>query len=104
MDIIFSRQVAEEISEKYCVLELEPHIVQDTVIETFCVVPGDKIPMNEVTMLPHWKKLHNEFVQANKDKNGKLCHDLSEHLMGKWGGELDEFYTIVCSRFVLEQK
>jgi len=49
--------------------------------------------------LDHWKKLHNEFVQANKDKNAKLCRDLAEHLKGKWAGELDEFYDIVCNRF-----
>jgi hypothetical protein len=50
-------------------------------------------------MLDHWKKLHREFVQANKDKNAKLCIDLAEHLKGKFGGDLDEFYEIVCSRF-----
>lgn len=99
MDIIFSRAAAEELSERYLVLELEPHPAGDSVLETFCVIPGDKIPMVEMPMSEHWKKLHNEFVQANKDKNAKLCQDLSEHLIGKWGGELDEFYQIVCSRF-----
>ena len=99
MDIIFSRQVAEELSERYVVLELEPHVVQDTVLETFCVVPTEKIPLTELTMLDHWKKLHKEFVQSNKDKNEKLCVDLAEHLKGKFGGDLDEFYEIVCSRF-----
>lgn len=99
MDIIFSRQVAEELSERYVVLELEPHIVQDTVLETFCVVPGDKMPMEEMVKLEHWKKLHNEFVIANKEKNAKLCEDLRPYLKGKWGGELDEFYDIVCDRF-----
>ena len=99
MDIIFSRKVAEELSERYTVLELEPHIVEDKVLETFCVIESDKIPLNEVTMLEHWKKLHREFVQANKEKNAKLCHDLRPYLKGKWGGELDEFYDIVCGRF-----
>lgn len=99
MDIIFSRSVAESLSEKYTVLELEPHCVGEDILETFCVVAGDKIPLSEITMLEHWKKLHSEFVQSNKDGNGKLCRDLAEHLIGKWSGELDEFYTIVCSRY-----
>ncbi len=98
MDIIFNRAVAEQISEKYLVLELEPHLVGEDVLETFCVVPPEKL-LNEISKLDHWKKLHGEFVQANKDKNGKLCQDLAEHLKGKWGGELDEYYDIVCSRF-----
>ena len=98
MDIIFNRQVAEELSEKYLVLELEPHSVGEDILETFCVIQPEKV-VNEVTMLDHWKKLHSEFVQANKDKNGRLCEDLAVYLKGKWGGELDEFYDIVCSRF-----
>ena len=99
MDIIFSRAVADQLSENYTVLELEPHSVGEDILETFCVVPGDKIPLAEMMMLAHWRKLHGEFVQANKDKNAKLCIDLAEHLIGKWGGELDEFYQIVCQRF-----
>jgi hypothetical protein len=99
MDIIFSRQVAEQISEKYVVLELEENLVGEDILETFCVVPSDKILIQEVVKLDHWKKLHNEFVQANKEKNAKLCHDLRPYLKGKWGGELDEFYDIVCGRF-----
>jgi hypothetical protein len=31
MDIIFSRQVAEQISEKYVVLELEEHLVGEDI-------------------------------------------------------------------------
>lgn len=104
MDIIFNRQIAEELSERYTVLELETHDVEGKLLETFCVVPGDKIPMEELVKLDHWKKLHNEFVQANKHKNGKLCNDLLPYLKGKWGGELDEFYDIVCSRFAVEQE
>lgn len=98
MDIIFSRSVAEELAEKYLVLELEPHSVGEDILETFCVIQPEKLT-TEVAMLDHWKKLHHEFVEANKSKNGKLCKDLAEYLKGKWSGELDEFYDIVCSRF-----
>ena len=99
MDIIFSRQAADELSERYTVLELETFDVEGKTLETFCVVPGDRIPLEEVTKLDHWKKLHHTFVQANKEKNSKLCEDLRPYLKGKWGGELDEFYDIVCDRF-----
>lgn len=104
MDIIFNRKVAEDLADKYTVLELEEHLVGEEILETFCVVSADKIPLTELMMIDHWKKLHAEFVQANKDKDGRLCNDLAEYLRGKWGGDLDEFYDIVCSRFALEQK
>ncbi len=99
MDIIFSREAAEQLSERYTVLELETFDVEGKILETFCVVPGDQIPLDEVVKLDHWKKLHNEFVQANKDKNAKLCHDLRPSFHGKWGVVLDEFYDIVFGRF-----
>jgi hypothetical protein len=99
MDIIFSRATADQLQDRYVVLELEPHSVGEDILETFCVVPADKIPITETIMLDHWKKLHAEFVQANKDKDGKLCKDLVEYLVGKWGGELDEYYAIVCGRY-----
>lgn len=99
MDIIFSRQVAEELSNKYIVLELEPHSVGEDVLETFCIVSSEKVPISETAMIDHWKKLHSEFVQANKNKDGRLCKDIAVYLLGKWGGELDEFYEIVCSRY-----
>ena len=67
MDIIFSRDVANQLMEKYVVLELEPHGVGEEILETFCVVPAEKIPLAETVMLDHWKKLHGEFVQANND-------------------------------------
>lgn len=99
MDIIFSREAAEQLSERYTVLELETFEVEDKILETFCVVPGDQIPLEEIVKIDHWKKLHNEFVNANKEKNAKLCYDLRVYLKGKWGGVLDEFYDIVCGRF-----
>jgi hypothetical protein len=104
MDIIFSRQAADELRERYTVLELETFDVEGKILETFCVVPGDRIPLEEVVKLDHWKKLHETFVQANKDKNAKLCYDLRLYLKGKWGGELDEFYDIVCNRFEHTEK
>jgi hypothetical protein len=102
MQILFNRQAAQEVATKYTVLELEEHLVGEDILETFCVVPAEKIPLSEMVMIEHWKKLHAEFVQANKDKNGKLCRDLAEHLTGKWGGEMDEYYEIVCGRFPVE--
>ena len=76
MDIIFNRQVAEELSQKYLVLELEPHLVGEDILETFCVLAPEKV-VNEVAMLDHWKKLHDEFVQANKNTMTYAMYGLS---------------------------
>lgn len=98
MNVIFDRQIAESLSSKYVVLELETFPAGDKLVETFCVVDGDKIPLNEMPMLANYKMLHQQFVLALNEKNYDLCSDLLEHLLGKWGGELDSFYNTIAER------
>jgi hypothetical protein len=45
MEIIFSREVAEGLRERYTVLELETFDVEGKTLETFCVVPAEKLMM-----------------------------------------------------------
>lgn len=97
MNIIWEKPT-EEMYDKYLILELEPNIIDNELLDTWCIVEATKIPLTEVVMLDHWKKLHGDFVEANKDKNAKLCNDLAEHLTGKFGGELDTFYEEICKR------
>ena len=98
MNIIWEQPTAE-MYERYLILELEPNNIDGEMLNTWCVVQGDKVTLAELSMIEHWKKLHNEFVQANKDGDAKLCNDLAEHLTGKFGGELDTFYEEICKRF-----
>jgi len=97
MNIVWEKPT-EEMHDKYLILELEPNIIDNELLDTWCIVEATKIPLTEVVMLDHWKKLHGDFVEANKDKNAKLCNDLAEHLTGKFGGELDTFYEEICKR------
>lgn len=102
MDIIFSREAADNLRERYTVLELETFEVEGQVLETFCVVPAERIYM-EMQDLSSNVKLHEQLIQAIKDKDAKLCQDLSEILKGRFGGELDSFYDIIQERFAVEQ-
>lgn len=103
MDIIFDRAVAEQLRERFTVLELETFDVEGKILETFCVVPAEKI-YTEMVELQNNIQLHDQLVQAIKNKDQKLCLDLVEVLRGKFGGELDSFYDIIGERFALEQK
>jgi hypothetical protein len=102
MDIIFSREAANNLRERYTVLELETFEVEGQTLETFCVIPAESI-FTEMQDLSSNIKLHEQLIQAIKDKDTKLCVDLSEVLKGRFGGELDSFYDIIRERFVLEQ-
>lgn len=102
MDIIFSREAAEGLRDRYTVLELETFDVEGQTLETFCVVPAESIFM-EMQDLPANVKLHEQLVQAIKDRDAKLCQDLTEVLKGRFGGTLDSFYDVIQERFALEQ-
>jgi hypothetical protein len=100
MEIISNRLAAEKLSAQCLVLELQPVLVTENKhTDTFCIIPDDKITKDQA-LLERYKQLHNKFVQANKDKNGSICVDLADSLIGQWGGELDEFYISICQRYI----
>lgn len=102
MNIIFGRDNAEKLREKYTVLDLETLIVEDNKMEVFCLVPGDKIAIQDLPQLESWTKLHDDFLQAYKDGQYAFCKECIENLKGKFGGELDSFYEEILKR--IEEK
>lgn len=98
MQIIFNRQVADELRSRYTVLELETFDVEGQTLETFCVVPADKMNLAHLPNLESDIRLHENLIHELKNKNYKFCLDAIEHLMGKFGGELDSFYVIIQDR------
>ena len=103
MQIIFKKEIANQLKDNHVVLELETFVVDmpdgtRDILEAYCVVPSDKIPLTEMAALDTYKTFHQEFVTAYTEKNYKLCKDLHEHLVGKFGGELDSFYEEILSR------
>jgi hypothetical protein len=98
MQLIFGKDVAEKLKERYTVLELETLDVEGKPLEVFCVIPAEKIAMSELTTVEHSTKLHNDFVAALKRSDHKICQDLSVHLIGRWGGEVDTFYEEILKR------
>jgi hypothetical protein len=98
MQIIFGKQNAENLRDRYTVLDLEIFNINGHEIETYCVIPAEKINLGEMVFLQQNIKLHNDFLEAMKNKDFKLCSDISEHLIGKFGGELDTFYEEILIR------
>jgi len=104
MQLIFNRQDAEELREQHTVLELETITKDGVTLDVFCLVPADSINLSELAQLGHHVKLHQAFVDAFKVHDFKVCRDLYEHLIGRFGGELDTFYDEIVQRMVtLEQ-
>ena len=98
MNIIFSREAAQELAKKFIVLELETFKVDNKLLETFCVVSADQIPLAEIPTLEASKKLHDQLIKNLNEKNYNFCLNAIEHLKGKFGGELDSFYHTIEER------
>lgn len=98
MDIIFGRKNAEMLRRKYTVLDLETVIKDGNSMEVFCLIPANKIALPDLPQLENWTKLHNDFLVGYQNKHYEFCKQCIEHLMGKFGGEVDSFYEEILRR------
>lgn len=98
MEIIFGRENAEKLREKYTVLDLETINKDGINLEVFCLIPADKISLSEMPTLDSWVKLHNEFLNGYHTQQYDYCLQCIEHLRGKFGGEVDTFYDEIENR------
>lgn len=96
MNIIFGAAMPQNL-DNYTVLELDTIQFQDGHIDTaYCVV--EQIPVTEFPLVAAHKKIHHDLMEAYRNKHWHYCHQAIEGLMGKWGGEVDSFYTALEER------
>ena len=99
MEIIFGRENAEMLRERYTVLDLETVTDQEgNSMEVFCLIPADKISIADLPTLDNWVKLHDDFLKGYHSQQYDYCRQAIEHLMGKFGGEVDTFYDEILRR------
>lgn len=104
MQLIFGRDNAEILRDKYTVLELETLEVDGAPLEVFCVVSAEHVGIAELPQLEQWVKLHNDFLHGYATKQYNYCRQCIEHLMGRFGGELDTFYEEILRRINEEEE
>lgn len=99
MQIIFGKDNAEQLRERYTVLELETLPVEGHgMLEAYCVIPAEKVGLTNLPQLESWIKLHHDFLHGYKTKQYDYCLQCIDHLMGKFGGEVDSFYEEIKRR------
>lgn len=100
MHIIFGDDVAQNMAEKYTVLELDRFQMQPhgPVLNAYCVVDKDSVPLEELSTVENMTQLHNKLMSNYRKQNWEFCEQALEHLFGRWGKEVDSFYIDLTSR------
>ena len=100
MNIILGRENIEQAQEKYTVLELDTLIINGAAdpVTAYCLI--EQVPIDQIAGIDQFRDLHNNLMANYRKRNWKYCEDAIEHLMGKWGGELDSFYTEMSQRIL----
>jgi hypothetical protein len=96
MNIIFGREQAELMQDKYTILELDTFRIGGQTVAAFCAVEG--IPIMELPNVSSMKNLHENLLVEYKKQNWSYCNQAIEHLHGFWGREVDTFYESLTER------
>jgi hypothetical protein len=98
MHIIFGKDEALQLKNKYTVLELDLiQFGQDgPVAPAYCVI--ENISILDLPKVQSMQTLHENLISNYRDCEWKYCLDAMEHLQGFWGGELDSFYQSLRDR------
>ena len=98
MQLIFGRENAEKLREKYTVLDLETVEKEGHKLEVFFLISADKFSICDLPQIDNWVKLHNDFLNGYHTQQYNFCRQCIEHLTGKFGGEVDTFYEEILKR------
>ena len=98
MHIIFGKDEALQLENKYTVLELDLiQFGQDgPVAPAYCVI--ENISILDLPRVESMKVLHENLILNYRGRDWKYCLDATEHLQGFWSGELDSFYQNLRDR------
>jgi len=98
MNIMFEDSITQEVKDKYILLELDTFYFAeiDKTRKAYCLV--EQTPLTEMITLNQFVNLHRDLIKNYGKKNWKFCEDALEHLVGKWNGELDTFYSAITDR------
>jgi hypothetical protein len=100
MKVIFGKQVAESLGDRMTILELDTFFQPGLTdpITAYAVLENTSVPFPEIPVAEKQRELHNTMMLEYRRRNWNYCVQALEHLVGKWGGELDSFYEELSKR------
>jgi hypothetical protein len=99
MQIIFGKEVAEQVRERHTVLELETFDIAGSGPTTaYCVLDAAQVVLAEMPDMERLVTLHQAVTDAwNRQDYSTVVHGI-EHIYGKFGGQLDTYYDELNKR------
>ena len=100
MKVIYGKQTAEVLAKRTTVLELDTffQVGLTEPITAYAVLEATNIPLQEIPVMDKTIDLHNTMMLEYKKRNWDYCEQALDHLRGRWGGEIDSFYSIFWDR------
>lgn len=96
MNIIFKENLPSS-DQKYTVLELDTFSLPDGSQHTACCII-ENMPIMELPQMQSLSELHANLISNYGKKDWDFCEQALEQLTGKWGGEVDSFYSNLKTR------
>jgi hypothetical protein len=96
--ILATQEDIKPVQERYLVLELDTFRIKGTEIPSWCIIDAGDIGLSEMTELDHFKKQHENLIRNYKKGDLNFVEQMLEHLKGKFGGNVDSFYTELYAR------
>jgi hypothetical protein len=97
LNIIFGTREAQQLSDKYIVLELDTVTIRDSApVPVYCLI--ENMPLDELSNAEKFKKLHAELMENYRKRNWDFCLQAINHLIGFWGNQVDSFYEVLSTR------
>jgi hypothetical protein len=98
MNVIFGKDKAELLGERYTVLALDTvrYGTDGRELELFCTV--DDLSVDEMAALEDNCEKHKNLIQAYRTRDWQTASRLIVELRGLWSGELDSFYSNLATR------
>ena len=99
MNIIFGNSI-NTIPDHYILLELDTfrRTGETETMTAYCLV--EKPAINEFANMESYKKIHEDVIKYYKLREWNYCEQAIPGLVGRWGGELDTFYTNLLERVI----
>jgi len=102
--VLSTEEDIKPVAERYLVLELDTFRIAGNVIPSWCVVDAGDIGLADMTELEHFKQQHENLIRNYKKGDLNFVEQMIEHLQGKFGGNLDSFYTELYARITNQKR